>query len=36
MDFWKKLKGELIDIVEWLDDSSDTLVYRFERMDNEI
>lgn len=36
MDFWKKLKGELIDIVEWLDDSRDTLVYRFERMDNEI
>lgn len=36
MDFWKKLKGELIDIVEWLDDSRDTLVYRFERQDNEI
>ncbi len=36
MDFWKKLKGELIDIVEWLDDSRDTLVYRFERMNNEI
>ncbi|MBX3381295.1 MAG: SPFH domain-containing protein [Phycisphaeraceae bacterium] len=36
MDFWKKLKGELIDIVEWLDDSRDTLVYRFERLNNEI
>lgn len=36
MDIWKKLKGELIDIVEWLDPSSDTLLYRFPRMDNEI
>ncbi|MFN7337530.1 MAG: SPFH domain-containing protein, partial [bacterium] len=36
MDIWKKLSGELIDIVEWLDDSRDTLVYRFQRMNNEI
>ena len=36
MDIWKKLTGELVDIVEWLDDSRDTLVYRFERMANEI
>jgi membrane protease subunit (stomatin/prohibitin family) len=36
VDLWKKLTGELIDIVEWLDDSSNTLVYRFERMNNEI
>ncbi|MDX2116947.1 MAG: SPFH domain-containing protein [Planctomycetota bacterium] len=36
MDLWKKLKGELIDIVQWLDDSPDTLVYRFERLNNEI
>lgn len=36
MDIWKKLAGELIDIVEWLDDSRDTLVYRFERLQNEI
>ena len=33
---WKKLTGELIDIIQWLDDSSNTLVYRFERMNNEI
>lgn len=33
---WDKLRGELIDIIEWTDDSSDTLVYRFERYDNEI
>ncbi len=36
MDLWKKLTAELIDIVEWLDDSSNTLVYRFERYNNEI
>jgi len=33
---WKKLTGELVDIVQWLDDSNDTLVYRFERYGNEI
>ncbi|QDU35145.1 SPFH domain / Band 7 family protein [Poriferisphaera corsica] len=33
---WKKLRGELIDIIEWLDDSNDTMVYRFERYGNEI
>ncbi|QQS08268.1 MAG: SPFH domain-containing protein [Phycisphaerales bacterium] len=36
MDIWKKLSAELIDIVEWLDSSQDTLVYRFERYQNEI
>ena len=36
MDIWKKLKGELIDIVEAPDTSRDLLVYRFPRMDNEI
>ncbi len=36
MSFFSKLAGEFIDIVEWTDDSSDTLVYRFERYDNEI
>jgi membrane protease subunit (stomatin/prohibitin family) len=36
MSFWDKLKGELIDIVQWTDDSSDTLVYRFERYNNQI
>ncbi|WP_340066342.1 SPFH domain-containing protein [Ascidiimonas aurantiaca] len=32
----KKLSNEFIDIVEWLDTSNDTLVYRFERYQNEI
>jgi membrane protease subunit (stomatin/prohibitin family) len=36
MGLWDKIKGELIDIVEWLDPSADTMVYRFERYQNEI
>lgn len=35
-NLWEKLKGELIDIVEWTDDSPDTLVWRFERYNNEL
>lgn len=36
MGLWDKLKGELIDIIEWLDDSRDTMVWRYPRQDNEI
>ncbi|MBD8389004.1 SPFH domain-containing protein [Dysgonomonas sp. BGC7] len=36
MSFWNKLKGELIDIIEFLDNTQDTIVYRFERHNNEI
>lgn len=37
MAFWKDfIKSELIDIVEFLDPSNDTLVHRFQRHDNEI
>ena len=36
MALWDKLIAELVDIVEWLDDSHDTLSYRFERYQNEI
>jgi membrane protease subunit (stomatin/prohibitin family) len=36
MGLWDKLKGELIDIIEWMDNSQDTLIYRFERQGNEI
>ncbi|MCA9242784.1 MAG: SPFH domain-containing protein [Phycisphaerales bacterium] len=36
MSFWQKLKGELIDIIEWTDPTSNTMVYRFERYGNEI
>jgi len=31
-----KLFGEFVDIIEWTDDSNDTMVYRFERYGNEI
>ena len=30
------LSGQFIDIIEWLDDGQDTMVYRFERHNNEI
>lgn len=36
MGLFDKIKGELIDVIEWTDDSADTLVYRFERHNNEI
>jgi membrane protease subunit (stomatin/prohibitin family) len=36
MALWDKLRAELVDIVEWLDDTNDTLAYRFERYQNEI
>ncbi len=36
MGLLNKLKNELIDIVEWLDPSNDTVVHRFERYQNEI
>ena len=36
MALWDKLKAELIDIVQWLDDTNDTLIYRFPRYNNEI
>jgi len=36
MGLWDKLKGELIDIIQWLDESNNTMVYRFERYNNEI
>jgi membrane protease subunit (stomatin/prohibitin family) len=31
-----KLKGELVDIIEWVDDSRSTLAWRFPRYNNEI
>ena len=36
MSFWDKLRGEFVDIIEWTDDSQDTMVWRFERHGNEI
>lgn len=36
MGLWDKIRGELVDIIEWLDDSPDTMVWRFPRYQNEI
>src|SRR6478735_8189885 len=36
MSFVDKLRGQLIDIIEFLDDSRDTIVWRFPRQGNEI
>ncbi|PZG18139.1 antifreeze protein [Micromonospora craterilacus] len=36
MGLMDKLRGEFVDIVEWLDDSRDTIVWRFPRYQNEI
>ncbi len=36
MGILDKIKGELIDIIEWLDPSNDTMLYRFPRYENEI
>lgn len=36
MSIFDKIKGEFIDIIQWTDDSQDTMVYRFERYGNQI
>jgi membrane protease subunit (stomatin/prohibitin family) len=36
MTLWEKAQAEFIDIIEWTDDSSDTMVWRFPRYENEI
>ncbi len=36
MSIWNKLKAELIDIIEWTNDTSNTMVWRFPRYQNEI
>ncbi len=36
MGIFDKIFGEFIDVIEWLDDSKDTMVYRFQRYGNEI
>ncbi|MBL8087705.1 MAG: SPFH domain-containing protein [Chthonomonas sp.] len=36
MGIFDKIRGEFVDIIEWLDDTQDTMVYRFERQGNEI
>jgi membrane protease subunit (stomatin/prohibitin family) len=36
VSLFEKIRAEFIDIIEWLDNSNDTMVYRFERFQNEI
>jgi len=36
MGLFSKFFGEFVDVIEWTDDSSNTMVYRFERYGNEI
>ena len=36
MGLFDKIKGEFVDIIEWLDQTNDTMVYRFPRYQNEI
>ncbi|MFN8236746.1 MAG: SPFH domain-containing protein [Chitinophagales bacterium] len=36
MGLWDKLKHEFIDIIEWTDDTQDTIVWKFPRYQNEI
>ena len=36
MGLWSWLFGQFIDIIEWTDDSQDTMVWRFPRQGNEI
>jgi membrane protease subunit (stomatin/prohibitin family) len=36
MGLFDKILGEFVDVIEWTDNSQDTMVYRFERYGNEI
>ena len=36
MGLFAKLRGEFVDIIEWLDDTNNTLVWRFPRYHNQI
>src|SRR5215831_12913350 len=36
MSVWDKVRGEFVDIIQWTDDTTDTMVYRFERYNNQI
>lgn len=36
MGVWNKLKGQFIDVIDWTDETHDTIVWKFPRYDNEI
>ena len=36
MGLWEKIRGEFIDIIDFTDSTNDTMIYRFDRHNNEI
>lgn len=36
MGIMDKIKGQFIDVIEWVDDTNDSLIWKFPRQDNEI
>ncbi len=36
MGIWDKLRGQFIDVIEWTDSTSETIMWKFPRGDNEI
>jgi membrane protease subunit (stomatin/prohibitin family) len=36
MGIWDKVVGQFIDVIEWVDDTNDSIVWKFPRYDNEI
>ena len=36
MALWNKIRGQFIDVIEWTDDTLDTMIWKFPRGDNEI
>jgi len=36
MGLFDNILGQFIDVIEWLDSTNDTIVYRFQRHNNEI
>lgn len=36
MDLWQRARGEFVDVIDWSEDGSDTLVWRFPRPGNAI
>ena len=36
MGLFDSIRGQFIDVIEWIDSSNDTIIYRFERHNNEI
>ena len=36
MELWQRARSEFIDVIDWVEDGSDTLVWRFERRGDAI